>query len=184
MTILIARFSAILETDIKKIVALSTLRQLGVIIIRLGMGFFLLRFFHLLSHAFFKALLFVTVGRLIHNRKDYQDIRLMGRSFNTLPLSRRFAFIAIIRLIGFPFMAAFYSKEIILEFLLINNYNFYIYLVILTGVLLTVIYSMRFIVILFIRPKFSEALVFNSEKNYHIIKRFFFIIIPASIGGA
>lgn len=181
---LIARFSAILERDIKKIVALSTLRQLGIMIMRLGMGFYILRFFHLLRHAFFKALLFITVGRLIHNRKDYQDIRLIGRSSNSLPLSRRFAYIAIMRLIGFPFIAAFFSKEIILEFLLINNHNLYIYLVILTGILLTVIYSIRFIIILFIRPKFSETLIFNNEKNSLTRKRFFLIMVPASIGGA
>ena len=184
MTMLIARFSAILERDIKKIVALSTLRQLGIMIMRLGMGFYILRFFHLLRHAFFKALLFITVGRLIHNRKDYQDIRLIGRSSNSLPLSRRFAYIAIMRLIGFPFIAAFFSKEIILEFLLINNHNLYIYLVILTGILLTVIYSIRFIIILFIRPKFSETLIFNNEKNSLTRKRFFLIMVPASIGGA
>ena len=79
LTILIARFSALFERDLKKMVALSTLRQLGVMMLRLGLGAFFARFFHLLRHAFFKALLFLGTGSIIHNRKDYQDMRVMGR---------------------------------------------------------------------------------------------------------
>jgi len=77
-TILIAGGAAILEIDIKKIIALSTLSQLGVIIIVLGAGSPILSYFHLLSHAFFKAILFICAGLVIHNIKDYQDIRKMG----------------------------------------------------------------------------------------------------------
>merc|ERR1711872_1211591 len=75
MTILLAGAAAMFEIDIKKIIALSTLRQLGVIIIILGAIEPLLSFFHLLSHAYFKAILFMCAGMVIHNIKDYQDIR-------------------------------------------------------------------------------------------------------------
>lgn len=78
ITCLIARFSALYENDLKKIVALSTLSQLGVIVMALGLGFPMLRFFHLITHALFKALLFVCAGTIIHSMQNNQDIRLMG----------------------------------------------------------------------------------------------------------
>ena len=77
-TILMAGGAAIFEIDIKKIIALSTLRQLGVIIMTLGAGNPVLAYLHLLSHAFFKAILFICAGIVIHNMKDYQDIRKIG----------------------------------------------------------------------------------------------------------
>lgn len=77
-TILMAGGAAIFEIDIKKIIALSTLSQLGAIMIALGAGSPILSYFHLLSHAFFKAMLFMCAGMVIHNMKDYQDIRKMG----------------------------------------------------------------------------------------------------------
>jgi NADH-ubiquinone oxidoreductase chain 5 len=78
VTCLMARLSAIYENDLKKIVALSTLRQLGVMIIALGLGLPILAFFHLITHALFKALLFVCAGTIIHNRANNQDVRLIG----------------------------------------------------------------------------------------------------------
>lgn len=77
-TILMAGGAAIFEIDIKKIIALSTLSQLGAIMIALGARSPILSYFHLLSHAFFKAMLFMCAGLVIHNMKDYQDIRKMG----------------------------------------------------------------------------------------------------------
>lgn len=77
-TILMAGGAAIFEIDKKKIIALSTLSQLGAIMIALGAGSPILSYFHLLSHAFFKAMLFMCAGLVIHNMKDYQDIRKMG----------------------------------------------------------------------------------------------------------
>merc|ERR1719187_753116 len=82
-----AGITAMIEIDIKKIIALSTLSQLGVIILILGIGNPILSFFHLLSHAFFKAILFICAGIIIHNMKDYQDIRKMGRGQITLGLT-------------------------------------------------------------------------------------------------
>jgi len=92
ITILIAGAGAIQELDIKKVVALSTLSQLGLIIITLGIGLPLLRFFHLLAHAYFKAMLFICAGALIHSIKDYQDIRTIGRGVIFLPFTIRIFF--------------------------------------------------------------------------------------------
>lgn len=121
LTILIARGSAFYEIDIKKIVALSTLRQLGVIITAMGAGIYLLRFFHLLTHAFFKALLFIGAGNLIHSSERYQDLRVMGGRSEVIPYSKSIVIATSISLCGLPFMSAFYSKEIIIERLLIIN---------------------------------------------------------------
>lgn len=78
ITITMAGVSALFEVDIKKVIALSTLSQLGVIFFRLGLIEPFLAFFHLISHAYFKAILFMAAGAIIHSLKDYQDLRKMG----------------------------------------------------------------------------------------------------------
>jgi len=78
ITITMAGVSALFEVDIKKVIALSTLSQLGVIFFRLGLIQPFLAFFHLISHAYFKAMLFMAAGAIIHSLKDYQDLRKMG----------------------------------------------------------------------------------------------------------
>merc|ERR1712029_103749 len=93
---------AIIEIDIKKIIALSTLSQLGIIIIILGLGNPILSFFHLISHAFFKAILFICAGLIIHRMKDYQDIRKMGFNYLNINLCVSIIIIANIRLCGLP----------------------------------------------------------------------------------
>jgi len=149
LTITMASLRALFETDLKKIVALSTLRQLGVIFLRLGIGRFLMRYFHLLTHAFFKALLFLCTGSIIHRRKDYQDLRLIGNSVNSLPTVNRFILVSSFSLIGLPFISAFFSKEMILETIILQNFNFLIYLLIIIGIGLTAIYRSRFIMLVF-----------------------------------
>merc|ERR550519_684802 len=143
LTIFIARLRAFFEKDIKKIVALSTLSQLGVIITALGAGFRLLSFFHLLSHAFFKALLFVRAGRLIHNSNRYQDLRKIGGSADVLPFTKSIIIGCLISLCGLPFISAFYSKEIIIESLLIYNISFISYFIIILGICITLFYRIR-----------------------------------------
>merc|ERR1711978_612883 len=119
ITIVIAGITAIIEIDIKKIIALSTLRQLGIIMLILGSGNPILSFFHLISHAFFKAILFICAGMIIHNIKDYQDIRKIGLRFFNLNFSISIIIIANIRLCGLPFLRGFYSKDLIIEIIII-----------------------------------------------------------------
>ena len=111
----IASIRALQEADIKKIVALSTLSQLGVIVSRLRLNSPDLVIFHLLAHAFFKALLFVAAGFIIHNSSDYQDLRRIGRKTTDLLLTKRRVLLCKARLAGLPFFSAFFSKELILE---------------------------------------------------------------------
>nr|YP_010262158.1 NADH dehydrogenase subunit 5 [Somanniathelphusa hainanensis]UIB42765.1 NADH dehydrogenase subunit 5 [Somanniathelphusa hainanensis] len=145
LTMFMAGLGANFEYDLKKIIALSTLSQLGVMLSILALGYPDLAFFHLLSHALFKALLFMCAGVVIHSVGEYQDIRLMGGLIKFMPLSVVYMTVANLALCGFPFLAGFYSKDMILEvgFMgLMNFISFFLY-VLSTG--LTVSYTMRLI---------------------------------------
>lgn len=131
ITILIAGATALYEIDIKKVIALSTLSQLGVIITILGLNRPILAYFHLLRHAFFKAILFMCAGIVIHNIKDYQDIRKIRSILNNIPLVYSVIIVANLRLCGLPFLRGFYSKDLILEVILIKNLGIFMYIVIL-----------------------------------------------------
>jgi NADH-ubiquinone oxidoreductase chain 5 len=115
LTILMAGAAALYESDIKKVVALSTLSQLGVIILTLGGGHLVAAFFHLLSHAYFKALLFITVGAIIHRAGDFQDIRKTSISPTLFPLTLAFRLGANLSLCGLPFLSGFFSKDLCIE---------------------------------------------------------------------
>lgn len=142
-TILIAGIRANLERDIKKIIALSTLRQLGVIIGRLGAGLVDLAFFHLITHALFKALLFLCAGHFIHIGGHYQDIRIFGQIRSVAPLTCVGIVSANLALCGFPFIAGFYSKDVIIEGCSRDLFNLLICIVFFISAGLTAIYSFR-----------------------------------------
>lgn len=183
LTIFIARMRAFFEIDIKKIVALSTLRQLGVIITALGAGFSLLGFFHLLTHAFFKALLFIRAGNLIHAAESYQDLRTMGGSREVLPLTKSVVIGCSISLCGLPFISAFYSKEIIIERLLIYNFSFMSYFLIILGILITIFYRIRFIIIATAGVSRQRSLFSKSDIDFTVNFRIILLFFPAVIGG-
>jgi NADH-ubiquinone oxidoreductase chain 5 len=122
VTCLMASLSAIYENDLKKIIALSTLSQLGVIMMALGLGFPMLAFFHLITHALFKALLFVCAGTIIHNSVNNQDVRLLGNIWFSMPVTCTSLNVANLALCGFPFMAGFYSKDAIVESFMISSF--------------------------------------------------------------
>jgi len=112
---LMAGLCACGEMDIKKIVALRTLSQLGVMVIGLGLTLKCLRFFHLMTHAMFKALLFLCVGVGIHTVYGSQDLRRYRNASASLPGPRALISVANLALLGFPFLAGFYRKDAILE---------------------------------------------------------------------
>jgi NADH-ubiquinone oxidoreductase chain 5 len=181
-TIFIAGCAAILEIDIKKVIALSTLSQLGIIIIIIGAGAPVLAYFHLLSHAFFKAILFICAGIIIHNIKDYQDIRKISISKNFIPIVSSVILIANISLCGLPFLRGFYSKDIILELIIIKGINILIIVVVLLGTFLTVAYScrMRFLVALNIN-KAESCYQINDNDLYILIG--IILLFPSSVLG-
>nr|UXW93419.1 NADH dehydrogenase subunit 5 [Blasticotoma sp. 'tegularis'] len=143
LTMFMAGLSANFEYDLKKIIALSTLSQLGLMISIFCLGFVDLVFFHLIIHAMFKAMLFMSSGILIHNLGNQQDIRCMGSLFNHMPLLSICFNVANMSLCGFFFLSGFYSKDIILESVIYSFYDLLIYVMFFFSMLFTVMYTFR-----------------------------------------
>lgn len=182
-TIIIAGITAIIEIDIKKIIALSTLSQLGIMIIILGAGSPILSFFHLISHAFFKAILFICAGLIIHNIKDYQDIRKIGFRYRNLNFSISIILVANIRLCGLPFLRGFYSKDLIIEIMFIKGKNFLVILLLILGTILTVIYSCRLNFLVATNYIKTERYFFINENSKDILIGIIFLLPFSIIGG-
>ena len=115
ITALFAATIGLAQNDIKKIIAYSTCSQLGFMVLSCGISYYSVALFHLINHAFFKALLFLGAGSVIHSMLDEQDIRKMGGINIIQPLSYIFILIGSLSLAGFPFMAGYYSKDLLLE---------------------------------------------------------------------
>ena len=138
---------ALVQTDIKKIIAYSTCSQLGYMFFAVGVGAYNVAMFHLFTHAFFKALLFLGSGSVIHSFKDEQDINQMGAVYKKLPYTWILMIIGTLALTGFPFLSGFYSKDAIIEFAYLkgNTSGYYAAGVGILTALLTSIYSWRLI---------------------------------------
>ena len=182
LTMLMAGGSALLEIDMKKIIALSTLRQLGVIFFRLGLGFPIMTFFHLLSHAYFKAILFIAAGALIHRINDYQNIQILCGGASNFPLLGRVILVGRLRLCGIPFLSGFYSKDIILEIYLMGDVRLILLVIVLLATIFTVLYSIRLGISLFLgvnRISAMGGVAWEKEIKLGIS----LLVIPSIIGG-
>nr|YP_009488373.1 NADH dehydrogenase subunit 5 [Tingis cardui]AWD31632.1 NADH dehydrogenase subunit 5 [Tingis cardui] len=151
LTMFMSGLGANFEYDLKKIVAFSTLSQLGLMMSILFSGNFDLSYFHLLSHAFFKSLLFMCSGLIIHSMMDNQDIRFMGYIFNEKPYTTSCFLISNFSLCGLFFMSGFYSKDVIVESFMINTNNLICLFVYLISISLTVCYTTRLINYIFFK---------------------------------
>ena len=138
---------ALVQTDIKKIIAYSTCSQLGYMFFAAGVGAYNVAMFHLFTHAFFKALLFLGSGSVIHSFKDEQDINQMGAIYKKLPYTWILMIIGTLALTGFPFLSGFYSKDAIIEFAYLrgNTVGYYAAGIGILTAFLTSIYSWRLI---------------------------------------
>nr|WHU31470.1 NADH dehydrogenase subunit 5 [Claassenia xucheni] len=145
LTMFMAGLGANYEFDLKSIIALSTLSQLGLMMSILAMGFPSLAFFHLLTHALFKALLFMCAGAIIHNMSDSQDIRFMGGLVVHMPLTASCFNLSNLALCGMPFLAGFYSKDLILEVVSLSYLNLFSFILYFFSTGLTVCYSFRLV---------------------------------------
>lgn len=184
LTIFIAGISANFEFDLKKIIALSTLSQLGLIIRILAMGFPKLAFFHLLTHALFKALLFICAGAIIHNIKNSQDIRDIGSLTYFMPLTTSCINVANLALCGIPFLAGFYSKDLILEIVILTSTNIIIFFLYFFSTGLTVCYSFR-LTYYSLSGGFKESsLNCLNDESWGISKSILCLLVIAVIGGA
>jgi len=145
ITAIFAASVALVQNDIKKIIAYSTCSQLGYMFFAAGVGAYHVAIFHLFTHAFFKALLFLGSGSVIHAFKDEQDIRLMGGVWKKLPYTWVLMLIGTLALTGFPFLSGYYSKDAIIEFAFFkdNSIGYYAMTVGIFTAFLTAIYSWR-----------------------------------------
>ena len=154
------------QNDIKRIVAYSTLSQLGYMTVALGCSAYSLAIFHLVTHAFFKALLFLGAGSVIIGMHHEQDIRKMGGLFRYMPLTYSLMLIGSLSLMGIPFLSGFYSKDLIL--LAVNervgNLSELIYWFLNIGVIVTAFYSTRLMLLVFHgKPRFNTKELIPKE---------------------
>nr|ASY98657.1 NADH dehydrogenase subunit 5 [Otomantis sp. JZ-2017] len=184
LTMFMSGLGANFEYDLKKIIALSTLSQLGLMMSILSMGFADLAFFHLLTHALFKALLFMCAGMVIHNVKNFQDIRFMGNLSIFMPLTSACFMVSNFALCGMPFLAGFYSKDMILEMISLSNLNMFMYFLYFFSTGLTVCYSFRlFYYVLW--GDFNLIPMFKlSEESWMMIYGMLGLMMFAVIGGS
>lgn len=184
LTIFISGLGANFEFDLKKIIALSTLRQLGLMMRTIGLGYYDLAFFHLLTHALFKALLFICAGVIIHNLNDLQDIRGMGGIVNQMPLTSVCFSVSNLALCGIPFLSGFYSKDLILELRLIRNFNLLIFILFFLSTGLTVCYTFRLIYYVMVGEFNFKSLHCLGDENYGFIGPIIILVIISVIGGS
>uniref|UniRef100_UPI0030027F24 NADH dehydrogenase subunit 5 n=1 Tax=Yangisunda ramosa TaxID=3019675 RepID=UPI0030027F24 len=167
MTMLMSSFCANYEFDLKKIIALSTLSQLGLMMSSLFLGLVDLSFYHLLSHAVFKSLLFLCAGIMIYYMNNNQDIRFMGSMSMLMPFTSSCFNISSLALCGFPFLSGFYSSDLIVELMMMNYLNFFVFFLFFICLGLTACYSIRlFYYSVFYKNKHSSLCVIVESVNY------------------
>ena len=150
-TAIFAASIALTQNDIKRVIAYSTCSQLGYMFFAAGVGAYNASIFHLTTHAFFKALLFLSAGSVIHAMHHEQDMRKMGGLYKKIPFTATMMWIGSLAIIGFPYLSGYYSKESILEnaFYASNGIAYFAYLVGILTALLTAFYSWRLLFLTF-----------------------------------
>nr|UEK75565.1 NADH dehydrogenase subunit 5 [Dideoides latus] len=184
LTMFMSGLGANFEFDLKKIIALSTLSQLGLMMMILSMGYYKLAFFHLLTHALFKALLFMCAGAIIHNMNNSQDLRLMGGLSLFMPLTSSCFNVANLALCGMPFLAGFYSKDLILEVVSLSMVNLFIYYLFFFSTGLTVCYSLRLVYYSMTGDMNCSSLNVLNDESWVMLKGMLGLMFMSIIGGS
>jgi NADH-ubiquinone oxidoreductase chain 5 len=167
------------QQDIKKVIAYSTMSQLGMMIIAIGLSSYNIALFHLVNHAFYKALLFLGAGAVIHSVGDNQDFRKYGGLRQFLPLTYTIMLIASLSLIAIPFMTGFYSKDFILE----SAYGQYylsgviVYFLATIGAIFTTLYSTKVLFLTFLSSPNGSLVSYKHVHEGNILLNFPLIIL-------
>nr|AYE40952.1 NADH dehydrogenase subunit 5 [Idioscopus sp. 'myrica'] len=180
VTMIMSSICALFEYDLKKIIALSTLSQLGLMMTSLFMGFIDLSYFHLITHAMFKSLLFLCSGIFIFYMNDTQDIRSMGCVCKNLPFTTGCFNISNLSLCGIPFLSGFYSKDLIVEMSLFNGLSLFVFIVFYLSLGLTAGYSLRlfYYTMIYMNNYNSFSLI---NDNFDYMKLSIFILTGFSV---
>jgi len=173
----------LVQNDLKRVIAYSTCSQLGYMVFACGLSNYSVGVFHLVNHAFFKALLFLGAGSVIHAVADEQDMRKMGGLKNLVPFSYSMMVIGSLALIGFPFLAGFYSKDVVLEVAYgkFTSQGHFSYLLGSVGAFLTAFYSTRLLFLTFLsKPNgFKKIICSAYDSSYSICIALAVLSIPS-----
>nr|YP_009475728.1 NADH dehydrogenase subunit 5 [Porites fontanesii]AVK80181.1 NADH dehydrogenase subunit 5 [Porites fontanesii] len=161
LTVLLAATVGVVQNDLKKVIAYSTCSQLGYMVVACGISHYSISLFHLMNHAFFKALLFLSAGSVIHALSDEQDIRKMGGLIKLIPLTYILVVVGSLSLMGFPYLTGFYSKDLILELAFEQYYLTFAYWLGGFSALLTTLYSIRLVYLTFLSNTNSRKAIFR-----------------------
>lgn len=166
ITTIFSSLVGLFQQDIKKIIAYSTMSQLGMMVIAIGLSSYNIAIFHLINHAFYKGLLFLGAGAVIHAVVDNQDLRRYGGLLSFLPLTYTVILIASLSLVAFPFMTGFYSKDFILESAYGQYYfsSINVYFIAVIGAIFTTLYSLKVLYLTFLANPNGPV---NYYKNAH-----------------
>nr|URX54182.1 NADH dehydrogenase subunit 5 [Neotermes sp. 5 AB-2022a] len=184
LTMFMAGLGANFEYDLSSIIALSTLSQLGLMIGSVSVGLVSMAFFHLLTHALFKALLFMCAGVIIHTVSDSQDIRFMGNLSFQMPFTSVCLGVSSFALCGMPFLAGFYSKDLILEMISFSYINFFGFFLFFASTGLTVCYSFRLFYYVFCGDFNFSSFYFIGDDNSNMIYGMVGLMVVAVFGGS